>query len=205
MTSRKRRSYLAWCETVRLKNIAWIYSCIITGISLMYTALEFYLWRGSISVLILKIMDKSWGEALLMEVYQSVSVLETKPVTDDEAVWWVMGHKQGPGPGSSPSSYRSRLWRRDKETNKLLRRMRSGDAMTGGQSRRWQVLVLLHIVTSCCWSSSALWRHNIGSDLHWLTSYNGPNISLAIIFNYQWFTFFSPSLSSRDTENSSKF
>ena len=24
--------------------------------------------------------------------------------------------------------------------------------MTGGQSRRWLDLVLLHIVTSCCWS-----------------------------------------------------
>ena len=46
-------------NSLELKNIAWIYSCIITDISLMYTALDFYLWRGSIWVFILTIMDKT--------------------------------------------------------------------------------------------------------------------------------------------------
>ena len=96
MTSRKRRSYLAWCETVRLKNIAWIYSCIITDISLMYTALDFYLWRGSIWVFILTIMDKTsslppeqklqWGRA----IYQCRHYWRQNQ-TEDGAIWWLIG------------------------------------------------------------------------------------------------------------------
>ena len=164
-------------NSLELKNIAWIYSCIITDISLMYTALDFYLWRGSIWVFILTIMDKTSSLApqdnrSSREQSVSVGIIGDKtklktPISDDWSasfeccllvdVTW----EHGADPCSARSSelhggtYRSRLWQRDKETDKLSRDG-SGDAMIGGQCRTWLELVelvLLQIVTTCCWSS----------------------------------------------------
>lgn len=150
-------------NSLEVKNIAWIYSCIITNISLMYTALDFYLWRGSIWVFILTIMDKTSSSApqdnrSSSDGEQSVSVgiigdktkLKTA-ISDDWSglfEWWlswpVLCYAQSCK--LHAGTYRSRLWQRDKETDKLLRDG-SGDAMIGGQCRTWLELlelVLLH-------------------------------------------------------------
>ena len=144
-------------NSLELKNIAWIYSCIITDISLMYTALDFYLWRGSIWVFILTIMDKTSSRAPQQKLQWWRTICQCRHYwrqnqTEDGGIWWVMTElTRAQSWKLHAGTYRSRLWQRDKETDRLVRDG-SGDAMIGGQSWTWLDLVLLHIVTTCCWS-----------------------------------------------------
>ena len=89
---------LLW-NSLELKNIAWIYSCIITDISLMYTALDFYLWRGSIWVFILTIvtiMDKTSSLPPQQKLQPGRTIYQCRHYwrqnqTEDGGVWWLIG------------------------------------------------------------------------------------------------------------------
>ena len=83
-------------NSLELKNIAWIYSCIITDISLMYTALDFYLWRGSIWVFILTIMDKTSSLAPQQKLQCWRTICQCRHYwrqnqTEDAGIWWLIG------------------------------------------------------------------------------------------------------------------
>ena len=81
---------------LELKNIAWIYSCIITDIRLMYTALDFYLWRGSIWVFILTIMDKTSSQPPQQKLQWWRTICQCRHYwrqnqTEDAGIWWLIG------------------------------------------------------------------------------------------------------------------